>query len=229
MLAIDANDINYNLQYPKWEKHGVLLERAINMHEAMSKLQEREYIAVGINADYIDYAPMLSLLRNSTLLPIHVIKSKYDVEEHTRALSLGADVFGIWAKDPEENVRRGLALFQRYNNRLNHADRTLPMIVQGDIRVYIEYHRVFVGECEIYPRDKEYRLLTLFMENRGRVLAPEWLLSKVWGHNAYSVSNWQLWNQIKNLRARLRTTLNEFEYIQTVKGYGYRFVIPEDS
>ncbi len=229
LLSIDASDRNYSVQLPVWQKHGIQLCRALSMHEAMEMLQKREYIAIGINADSIDYVPLLGILREATTAPIHVIKSKYDVDEHTLALSLGADVFGVWAKDPEDNVKRGLALFLRYYNRLSHgADKPL-VLVHGEVRLYAAHHRVFVGAREIQPRNKEYRLLTLFMENRGRLLAPEWLLSQVWGHAEYSVSHWQLWNQIKNLRAKLSPTPEDFNYIQTIKGYGYRFVTPADA
>ena len=69
---------------------------------------------------------------------------------------------------------------------------------------------------------KEFEILRLFMTNRGKVLTREVILDKVWGYDYYGETR-TVDVHIRSLRAKLEE-YNMGEYIETVRGVGYRFV-----
>ena len=68
---------------------------------------------------------------------------------------------------------------------------------------------------------KEFELLGMLMNSRGRVLTREVLLSKVWGYeNSMNIETRTVDMHIGQLRKKIGT---EAERIVTIKSVGYRF------
>ena len=69
--------------------------------------------------------------------------------------------------------------------------------------------------------NKEYQLLKLFLENRGRILTFDVLSESVWGENYFDYEN-TLMVHIRKLREKIEEKPSEPEFLITVKGLGYR-------
>lgn len=69
--------------------------------------------------------------------------------------------------------------------------------------------------------NKEYQLLKLFLENRGRILTFDVLSESVWGENYYDYEN-TLMVHIRRLREKIEEKPSEPVFLITVKGLGYR-------
>ena len=69
--------------------------------------------------------------------------------------------------------------------------------------------------------NKEYHLLKLFLENRGRILTFDFLSESVWGENYYDYQN-TLMVHIRKLREKIEEKPSEPAFLITVKGLGYR-------
>ena len=69
--------------------------------------------------------------------------------------------------------------------------------------------------------NKEYQLLKLFMENRGRILTFDVLSESVWGENYIDYEN-TLMVHIRKLREKIEEKPSEPAFLITVKGLGYR-------
>ena len=67
---------------------------------------------------------------------------------------------------------------------------------------------------------KEFELLKLLILNKGNVFSRDVLLDKIWGYDYYGETR-TVDVHIRNLRKALRD--DKEEYIQTVRGIGYRF------
>ena len=88
-------------------------------------------------------------------------------------------------------------------------------------------HRVSSAERPVPLGPTEYRMLEFFMLHPDRVFSREQLLDRVWGGNVY-VEERTIDVHIR----RLRKALEEFDcdqFIQTVRGAGYRFSVRVDS
>jgi len=78
-----------------------------------------------------------------------------------------------------------------------------------------DYKVTFDGE-EILLTLKEFEILMLFVQNKGRTLSHEVILSRVWGYD-FDGDGGTVHTHIKNLRAKLPENI-----IKTVRGVGYR-------
>jgi two-component system, OmpR family, response regulator ResD len=84
-------------------------------------------------------------------------------------------------------------------------------------------HTVTVDDKEVDLSPNEYELLNYLMENTGKVLSREQILNKVWGFDYYGDLR-TVDTHINRLRLKLDSKSN---YVQTVRGYGYRFEVEE--
>ncbi|MDA8276342.1 MAG: response regulator transcription factor [Actinomycetota bacterium] len=95
----------------------------------------------------------------------------------------------------------------------------------GGIVVDTDRHLVFVRGEEVHLRRKEFELLTLLMENVGRVLTRDVLIDRVWGADYYGDTK-TLDVHIKRLRSHLEEDPSSPRLITTIRGVGYRFDEP---
>jgi two-component system phosphate regulon response regulator PhoB len=84
-------------------------------------------------------------------------------------------------------------------------------------------HRVTVGDRVVTLGPTEYRLLSFFMTHPERVYTRSQLLDRVWGGNVY-VEERTVDVHIRRLRKALEG-FDVDQYIQTVRGAGYRFSV----
>lgn len=93
------------------------MECADSMTEAIKKLLTNEYICVGINADAIDFMPLLSTMRSVTNIPILIATGNFSTEKEVAALNSGADLYARWHESPEDNVSSVLSHIARKTAR----------------------------------------------------------------------------------------------------------------
>jgi two-component system alkaline phosphatase synthesis response regulator PhoP len=95
---------------------------------------------------------------------------------------------------------------------------TIGIITIDDAR-----HRIYKEGSEIEVTHREYELLKFLMQNNGLAFTRDDLLNHVWGYE-YSGETRTVDVHIRQLRRKLEPDPSEPEYIQTVRGVGYRFV-----
>ena len=95
-------------------------------------------------------------------------------------------------------------------------------LIDGNLKIDRMKHLAFLGERELNLTAKEYELLVLLIENKGKSLKKEWLFNKVWGFDSFSEPQ-TLTVHIKWLREKIEENPKEPKRICTVWGVGYRF------
>ena len=91
------------------------------------------------------------------------------------------------------------------------------------LRVDHDGHQVWVQNTRVVLTALEFRLLTTLLARRGRVQTREVLLTDVWGMQA-DVTTRTVDTHVQRLRKKLGAAS---QYIETLRGVGYRFLIPE--
>ena len=99
--------------------------------------------------------------------------------------------------------------------RTGGTDRTSSLIYR-ELSLDLEAYRVFVGDRQVELTRKEFELLRTLLQNQGRVLTRQTLLNRVWSYDFYGEER-IVDTHIKNLRKKL-----EVDYIETIRGVGYR-------
>ncbi len=97
----------------------------------------------------------------------------------------------------------------------------------GGIQVDPDRHLVFVRGEDVHLRRKEFELLSLLMENAGRVLTRDVLIDRIWGSDYYGDTK-TLDVHIKRLRTHVEEDPSTPRLITTIRGVGYRFDAPRD-
>jgi len=92
----------------------------------------------------------------------------------------------------------------------------------GGVQVDLDRHLVFVRGADVHLRRKEFELLSLLMENAGRVLTRDVLIDRIWGSDYFGDTK-TLDVHIKRLRTHIEVEPSAPQLITTVRGVGYRF------
>ena len=99
----------------------------------------------------------------------------------------------------------------------------------GPIRLDAEAHRASISGEELELTPTEFRLLQALIERRGRTQSRTQLLEKAWSVESGVSDRIQTRTVDMHVR-RLRSKLGEVgEWIQTVRGFGYRLKGPEGA
>lgn len=153
--------------------------------------------------------------RETRDLPIIMLTARAAEADKVAGLDGGADDYLTKPFSPRELVARVNALLRRSGGP--EAGEALKL---GKLSIDRAGHRVSAAGTSVAVGPTEYRLLEFFMLHPDRVYSREQLLDRVWGGNVY-VEERTIDVHIR----RLRKALEEHEcdqYIQTVRGAGYR-------
>lgn len=149
-------------------------------------------------------------------VPVLMLTAKGEEIDRVVGFEVGADDYVVKPFSVRELMLRVRALLKRTGPVAQEAEEEA---VFGLLRVNIPAHRVWVGEEEVVLTALEYRLLTTFLDRRGRVQTRDTLLADVWGIRA-DVTTRTVDTHVKRLREKLGAG---GLYIETVRGVGYRF------
>lgn len=150
-------------------------------------------------------------------LAIIMLTARAEERDKITGLDGGADDYITKPFSPRELVARIQAVLRRASAS---GDEVLKA---GVLELDPAGHRVLSDGTEIKLGPTEYRLLHFLMSHAERVYSRAQLLDRVWGANVY-VEERTVDVHIRRLRKAL-TDAGADEYIQTVRGSGYRFSV----
>jgi len=129
-------------------------------------------------------------------------------------------------RDPSDPTSTGPE--RRSTDRNNTDRRTGAAVLEaGGIQIDPDRHLVFIRGEEVHLRRKEFELLSLLMENAGRLLTRDVLIDRVWGSDYFGDTK-TLDVHIKRLRSHVEEDPSSPKLITTIRGVGYRFDAPRD-
>lgn len=211
-----------------FEMQGIGTVLVGSMSAAMEEADNPHIIGIGINADHVDYMDMLKILRDSFSVVIIVVTSNYDIQECSEALKAGASFYGDWRENLADHPVRALAEIERYNGRHFQPKLKSNFIYYHNILIYPKFREVFIKDKKTEFMKIEYELLYYLMSNHDHTLSPRQINKRVWKDEYTEESNERLYIQMSRLRKKLCLATEEPDRIQTVKGYGYKFVTSFD-
>lgn len=170
----------------------------------------------------MDGYEILRIIRNDarlSKLPVIMLTAKSEEPDRVMGLEMGADDYITKPFSIRELVARVRALFRRSEP----VEKQTEVLSAGDIKIEVERHEVFKGDQKLDLTLKEFELLKILMQNRGRVMTREELLEKVWGFDYFGETR-TVDVHIRYLRQKIENDDSRPEYIETVRGVGYRFI-----
>ena len=163
----------------------------------------------------------LAQIRAESNLPILMFTSKNDHLSKVKGLRSGADDYLTKPFDIDELTARIISLIRRYTRFNRNEGQTVPLVYDG-LTIDMDTHSITTanGAFELPP--KEFDLLLTLARNQGRILTKQQIYEEVWGE-AYVYDDSNIMAVISRLRKKLEENPANPQFIQTVKGIGYRF------
>ncbi len=161
-------------------------------------------------------------IRRRSKVPIIMVTAKSSEIDTVVGLEVGADDYVTKPYRLRELVARMRAVMRRLPVTEERSGDPIDVISVDDVVVDTESHEVTLrGELVTLPL-KEFELLTLLMENAGRVLPRSTLIDRVWGSD-YVGDTKTLDVHVKRLRAKIEDDPSNPERIITIRGLGYKY------
>ena len=160
-------------------------------------------------------------LRKSMDIPVIFMTAKIAEEDRIHGFELGADDYISKPFSPKELVLRVQAILRRVDGG-QEVETSHKYYYKADsgIMCFDEVeHKVTVNDEPVALTAAEWRILGLLIGNTSRILPRSEILKKCFDYTSESYERIAD-THIKNLRAKL----GPYPWIETVRGYGYRFI-----
>jgi two-component system alkaline phosphatase synthesis response regulator PhoP len=151
--------------------------------------------------------------------PIIMLTARGQTIDKVLGLKLGADDYVTKPFEMMELLARIEALIRR----APVSSQPIESFQFGGIRINFRKAEVERDGTTIELSAREFKLLRYLIERRGNILSRDELLNEVWGYNAMP-STRTVDVHIAWLRQKLESNPRHPQYIQTVHGFGYKFI-----
>lgn len=227
ILTIDDEEHILDLLEYNLEKGGYEVLRAETGEKGLAILKNMQVDLVLL--DYmlpvIDGMEVLKQIRSCKeleMLPVIMLTAKGEEIDRVLGLEMGADDYISKPFSVRELLARVKALLRRSSLEKIESQPEEKILV-GDLMINNTAREVTVCGEAVTLSMKEFELLYLMASHRKRVFTREQLLELVWGYE-YSGETRTVDVHIRNVRKKIERDPEMPQYIQTVRGMGYKFV-----
>lgn len=214
-----ADTLRYNLERESYT--------VISASDGMTALElarsgDPDIVVLDVMLPRLDGFSVCRILRKESSVPVIMLTARQDEVDRIAGLELGADDYLTKPFSVGELLARIRAILRR-------ADRTTGLerdiVTIGAIKLDTGSRRIWRDDSEVQLSQKEFDLLACLMRNRGLALSRDVLLERVWGFD-YVGDGRTVDVHIRWLREKIEADPSTPEYVQTVRGIGYRFDVP---
>jgi DNA-binding response OmpR family regulator len=179
-----------------------------------------DLVVLDLSMPELDGFETLERLRDLSDVPVILVTARGGEIDKVRGFRGGADDYVVKPFGRQELLARIEALLRRAPEptHVEHYD-------DGAISIDYAQRLVMCRGLPVRLTPLEFRLLAALVEHAGQVLSADQLVEHVWGHTA-GVAREQVKLYVSHLRKKLGQVADDFEPIETVRGFGYRYVPP---
>ena len=222
LLVDDEPDIIEILSF-NLKQQGYKVFSASNGKEALVQVEKVKPHLIILDVmmpvmDGIDTCEAIRKDKRNEEIIIMFLSARSEDYSHLAAFDVGADDYVNKPIKPKVLNSKVNALLRRFLNNNTNSE-----IVHGDLIINLDEYKVILEDKKIsFPR-KEFKLLSLLASQPNKVFKREIILETVWGNDVV-VGDRTIDVHVRKLREKIGVN-----YIKTVKGVGYKFVINENN
>jgi two-component system, OmpR family, response regulator RegX3 len=165
-------------------------------------------------------------LRSRSTVPIIMVTARGEEMDRVVGLEVGADDYVVKPFSAREVIARIRAVLRRTAAAAAPA-APADAVELGDLRVDAPRRAASLAGEPLELSRKEFDLLRLLVENAGRLVKRETLMSEVWDPNWWG-STKTLDVHVSALRKKLGDDPSSPRYIHTIRGVGFRFASADE-
>ena len=185
-------------------------EKALSLYEKYGA----RLVLLDINLPGIDGFAVCKKIREKDNTPIIILTARAEKEDKLNGIILGADDYIEKPYDIDIIIAKIKGIFKR---RLS-----IDILTDGNITLNLSTETVTKNGKSIDMTAKEFALLYLLIENKGKTLSKDYIFNKIWGTESESEQQ-TLTVHIKWLREKIEDNPKNPTKILTVWGKGYRW------
>lgn len=226
LLVDDEPVIIDSLSY-SLRREGFEVATAMDGNQALLAFEtvHPDLVVLDIRLPGMDGLEVCRRLRAQSTVPIIMLTALGNEMDRVVGLEVGADDY----LPKPFSFRELLARIRSVLRRVDFDQRTVrtEYLQVGPLRVDLTGRRVYKAEKEIQLSSREFDLLVLLMYQAGRAISREEIVARVWGVDWHGDSR-TLEVHIRWLRLKIEDDPTLPRFVQTVRGYGYRFIGPDE-
>lgn len=220
LVVDDEEDLCEILKF-NLENEGYRVDTTHSAEEALNMdLSQYHLLLLDVMMGEISGFRMANILKknkDTMNIPIIFVTAKDTENDTITGFNLGADDYISKPFSLREVIVRVKAVLRRTSSSL--PSQTAHQLNYKGLIVDITQKKVFIDHTEISLTKKEFEILVLLLQNKGRVFSREDILTKVWQEEVYVLDR-----TIDVNITRLRKKIGEYgKRIVTRLGYGYCF------
>jgi len=221
VLVVDDDRKIVNLVglYLKREGFNVLV--AYDGEEALNLAIQRQpaLIILDLMLPKMSGIEVCQILRSETRIPIIMLTARTTEEDKIEGLDIGADDYVTKPFSPKELMSRVRAVLRRAGEE---AEPKPVEVYFGGLTVNFIRREALVHGVVVNLTKTEYRLLETMVKEAGRTFSRSELIERVFGFEYEGVDR-TIDVHVMNLRKKIEPDTEQFRYVVTVPGMGYRF------
>lgn len=219
--------LKYNL-----EKNGykvtVAADGAEGLEEAIANIPDLILLDLMLpGLDGLEVCKRLRMEKRTRKIPVFMLTAKSEELDKVLGLELGADDYITKPFSIKELIARIRAAMRRISEDKTDEvfeEEKVKTLKIRDIEIDCEKYEVRKNGEKIALTLKEFELLKMLVENRGKVLTRDFLLDKIWGYD-YVGETRTVDVHIRHVRQKINDDEEgSGQMIETIRGVGYRFI-----
>lgn len=225
ILVVDDEQHIVELVKFNLDKEGYQVDTAFDGRNALAAVerQKPDLIILDVMLPEVDGFEVCRTLQKNPAtseIPIIMLTARAEEIDKVLGLELGADDYITKPFSPRELVARVKANLRRreYINKPGNEKE----IRHKNLVIRPERYEAILNGTKLDLTPKEFEILVILSSNPGRVFTRDMLLEKIWGFNEVKETR-TVDVHIRYLRQKIERDPSNPEYIETLRGIGYRF------
>jgi len=202
------------------EMEGYEIATATDGEQALALIRrfKPDLIVLDIMLPRKDGFEVLREIREEKLdVGVIILSAKKAETDKVYGLDIGADDYVTKPFSVMEFMARVKAVLRRRG-----ISAPIKRYSFGDVVVDFENYEAYKGGEKVELSPREFKILRLFVENRGRVISRNEILNRVWGYESFPTTR-TVDNYVVKIRRAIEDDPTNPKWIVSVRSVGYKF------
>ena len=200
-------------------REGFEVERVATGTEALAA-PEPDLVLLDLRLPDMDGYEVARQMRVRGRVPIIMVTARGEEVDRVVGLELGADDYVVKPFGLRELIARINAVMRRVGDGVGDVDAP-DEFAAGPLVMSMRTRRVTMGGEELHLTPREFDILAMLMQDPGAVVSRDDLLRRLWG------TTWAVQTKAIDVHvSSLRRKLGGAEWVETVRGVGFRLGVP---
>ncbi|MFC9334257.1 response regulator transcription factor [Arthrobacter sp. NPDC057009] len=196
--------------------HRIPAQRMVRGRDLLTRHPEFDLVLLDLGLPDMDGIEVLRSLRQVSAVPVIILTARDDERSVVRGLRNGADDYLV----KPARMTELLARIEAIRRRASRARQTTTSTRQfGDLTIDLAARSLSLAGQPLTLTTKEFDLLAALVDNPGAAVSRQQLMDQVWGDAFVSVSK-----SLDVHMTALRAKLGRPARIETIRGFGYRWI-----